>query len=327
MRTDGPNLSRRSLIGTAVASGVALAAPRVAAQSGPLRIIFPYSAGGSGDALCRLMADAMGKTLAENIIVESRTGAGGQIGVRAVAEGPADGRQLLITPIAPISIHPIVFPNLPYNPFRDLAPIAQLTAFDFALAVHPDTPAKTVAEFVTWMKQDPKNATYASPGAGTLPHFFGALLGQAVGVPMQHAAYRGSSSIVTDLIAGQLPSVITTTSDLIQVARAGSTRVIAVSGPTRSPFLPDVPTFKESGIPIEGAGWYAMYAKAGTSPDLLLKYNEAAVAALKQPALRERIEGLAMVPTGTSPEQLAAIQKQDNETWTPAVKASGFKPV
>lgn len=310
----------------AAASVAGVAAPRVLAQSGPLRIIFPFSAGGSGDALCRLMADAMGKTLSENIIVESRTGAGGQIGVRAVAEGPADGRQLLITPIAPISIHPIVFPNLPYDPFRDLAPVAQLTAFDFALAVHPDTPAKTVAEFVAWMKRDPKNATYASPGAGTLPHFFGALLGQAVGVPMQHAAYRGSSSIVTDLVAGQLPSVITTTSDLIQVARADSTRIIAVSGRTRSPFLPDVPTFRESGIAIEGAGWYGMYAKAGTSPALVKRYNEAAVAALKQATLRERIEGLAMVPTGTSPEELATIQKQDYEAWAPAVKASGFKP-
>lgn len=319
------HLSRRGLIQAAIASS-ALIPGAASAQSGPLRIIFPFSAGGSGDALCRLMADAMGRTLGENIIVESQTGAGGQIGVRAVAEGPADGRQLLITPIAPISIHPIVFPNLPYDPFRDLAPISQLTEFDFAIAVNPQTPAKTMPELIAWLKQDPKNATYGSPGAGTLPHFFGALFGQAIGVQMQHAAYRGSANIVTDLVAGQVPTVITTTSDLIQLARASSVRIVAVSGRARSPFLPDVPTFKEGGINIEGAGWYGMYAKAGTPPDLIKRYSDAAVAALKQPALRERIEALAMVPTGTTPEELGRIQKQDNEAWTPAVKASGFKP-
>jgi tripartite-type tricarboxylate transporter receptor subunit TctC len=317
-------LSRRAVLATGAAS--ALLPKGASAQSGPLRIIFPFSGGGSGDALCRLMADAMGRTLGETIIVEPRPGAGGQVGVRSVTDGAADGRQLLITPFGPISIHPIVFPNLPYDPFRDLAPVTQLTTFDFAIAVHPQTPVKTMPELVAWMKDDPKRATYGSPGAGTLPHFFGALLGSAVGVPMQHAAYRGSSASLTDLAAGQVPTVITTTSDFIQLARAGSIRVIAVSGAARSPFLPDVPTFKEGGIEIEGSGWYAMYAKAGTPAPLLAKYNEAAVAALKQPVLRERIETLAMVPTGTTPEELAAIQKRDYEHWIPAVKASGFKP-
>jgi tripartite-type tricarboxylate transporter receptor subunit TctC len=159
-----------------------------------------------------------------------------------------------------------------------------------------------------------------------LPHFFGALLGQATGLPMQHAAYRGSATTMTDLAAGQVPTVITTTSDLIGLARSGAVRVIAVSGATRSPFLPDVPTFKEGGIPIEGAGWYAMYAKAGTPPGLIDRYNEVAVGALRQPALRERIETLAMVPTGTTIAELAAIQKADNAAWAPAVKASGFRP-
>ena len=322
---DNRYLSRRGTMLGAAAASAALAAP-ASAQGGPLRIVFPFTAGGSGDALCRLMADAMGRVLGETIIVEPRPGAGGQVGVRAVCDGPADGRQILVTPIAPISIHPIVFPSLPYDPFRDLAPVAQLTEFDFAIAVNPQTPARTMPELIAWMKADPRNATYGSPGAGTLPHFFGALLGKAIGVPMQHAAYRGSSSTMTDLAAGQVPMVITTTADLIQLARAGSIRVIAVSGTSRSPFLPDVPTFKESGIPIEGAGWYGMYVKAGTPGALVATYNEAAVEALKQPQLRERIEGLAMIPTGTSPAALAAIQKRDHEAWTPAVLASGFKP-
>lgn len=325
-RCEGRRTSRRDVLRGTAALAAGLAAPAVRAQAGPIRIIFPFVAGGSGDALCRLMADAMGKAIGETIIVESRPGAGGQVGVRAVIAAPPDGHNILITPIAPVAIHPLVFPQLPYDPFTELAPVTQLTTFDFALAIHPGTPAKTLPELIAWMKQDPKRATYGTPGAGTLPHFFGALLGEAIGVTMQHAAYRGSAMSLTDLAAGQVPMVMTTTSDLIQLARAGSVRVIAVSGKERSPFLPDVPTFEESGIRIVGGGWYGMYVRAGTPAALIGKYNAAAVAALKSPALRERIEALAMVPSGTSPEEFAAIQKADNAAWAPAVKASGFKP-
>jgi tripartite-type tricarboxylate transporter receptor subunit TctC len=296
------------------------------AQSGPMRFIFPFAAGGAGDALTRIVADEVGKALNETAIVEARPGAGGQIGTQAVINASPDGRTLLLTPVAPIIIHPIVFPQLPYNPFTDLAPISLVTTFDFALAVNPATPARTLAELVAWLKADPRRATYGSPGVGNLPHFFGALMGEKVGVPMQHAPYRGSAPALTDLVAGQVPMVMTTTSDVTELARAGRIRVLAVSGRERSPFLPDVPTFTEAGVPIVGAAWYALYTKTGAPAEMIGKVSRAVMAAMRAEPIRQRILALSMVPTGSTPDELARIQKADHEAWTPAVRASGFKP-
>ncbi len=248
---DRKAFDRRAFLGSTAA--LFLAAPALRAQSGPIRFIFPFAAGGAGDALTRIVADEVGRALGEPAIVEARPGAGGQIGTQAVTNAAPDGRTLLLTPIAPVVIHPIVFPQLPYDPIRDLAPVSLVTTFDFALAVHPDTPAKTLSELVAWVKQDPRRATYGSPGVGNLPHFFGALLAEKIGVPLVHAPYRGSAPALTDLVGGQVPMVITTTSDVTELAKGGRIRILAVSGRERSPFLPDVPTFTEAGIAIAGA--------------------------------------------------------------------------
>jgi tripartite-type tricarboxylate transporter receptor subunit TctC len=303
-----------------------LAARMAGAQSGPLRFVFPFAAGGAGDALTRIVADEVGRALNETAIVEARPGAGGQIGTQAVTNAAPDGRTLLLTPIAPVVIHPIVFPQLPYDPFKDLAPVSLVTTFDFALAVHPDTPAKTLAELVAWLKQDPRRGTYGSPGVGNLPHFFGALLAEKIGVPLQHAPYRGSAPALTDLVAGQVPMVITTTSDVTELAKGGRIRILAVSGRERSPFLPDVPTFTEAGVPITGGAWYGLFTRAGSPPDMVARISRAVMAAMRDPGVKEKVLRLSMVPTGSTPEELARIQREDNEAWTPAVKASGFKP-
>lgn len=316
-------MDRRSLIAGAAVLPLAASAR---AQAGPLRIIFPFAAGGAGDGLTRIVADEVGRALSETTIVEARPGAGGQIGTQAVINAPADGRTLLLTPVAPVIIHPIIFPQLPYDPFRDLAPISLVTTFDFALAVNPDTPAKTLAELVAWMKEDPRRATYGSPGVGNLPHFFGALMGEKLGVAMQHAPYRGSAPALTDLVGGQVPMVMTTTSDVTELARAGRIRVLAVSGRERSPFLPDVPTFTEAGVPIVGSAWYALYTRAGAPAEMIGKVSRAVMAAMRDEAVREKVLRLSMVPTGSTPEELAAVQKADHEAWLPAVRASGFKP-
>lgn len=317
-------MDRRKFI---AAAALAPLAARVAhAQSGPLRFVFPFAAGGAGDALTRIVADEVGRALNETAIVEARPGAGGQIGTQAVTNAPADGRTLLLTPIAPVVIHPIVFPQLPYDPFKDLAPVSLVTTFDFALAIHPDTPAKTLAELVAWLKQDPRRGTYGSPGVGNLPHFFGALLAEKIGVPLQHAPYRGSAPALTDLVAGQVPMVITTTSDVTELAKGGRIRILAVSGRERSPFLPDVPTFTEAGVPITGGAWYGLFTRAGSPPEMVARVSRAVMAAMRDPGVKEKVLRLSMVPTGSTPEELGRIQKEDNEAWAPAVKASGFKP-
>src|SRR5262245_44408906 len=294
------------------------------AQTSTIRIIFPFAAGGSGDPTARLLADKLQTSLGQTVLVENRTGGGGRIGVNAVKNAAPDGNTLLFTPFAAVTIYPFAYRSLDYDPFTDLAPITQVCTFDFAIAVGSDFPAKTPQELVIWLKANPASAQYGSPGAGALPHFFGLLFGRAAGVEMTHIAYKGTAPALSDLLGGQIPMVSSTVSDFLELHRAGKIRVIATSGEERTTDLPDVPTFQESGIDIVGSGWYGMFAPARTPPDVVARLNAALVAALAQPDLKARISGFGLKPTGTSPAQLAAIQKADADKWAPIVKASGF---
>lgn len=294
------------------------------AQSNAIRIIFPYAAGGSGDATARLLADKLQTSLGQTVMVENRTGGAGRIGVNAVKNAVADGSTLLFTPFAAVTIYPFAYHTLDYDPFTDLVPITQVCTFDFALAVRSDFPAKTPQELVSWLRANPASAQYGSPGAGALPHFFGLLFGRAAGVEMTHIAYKGTPPALSDLLGGQIPIVSSTVSDFLELHRAGKIRVIATSGEERTTDLPDVPTFKESGIDIVGSGWYGMFALAHTPSDVVARLNAALVAALARPDIKQRVSGLGLKPTGTSSAQLAAIQKADADKWAPIVKASGF---
>ena len=197
-----------------------LAAPTAHAQSGAIRIIFPYAAGGSGDATARLLADKLQTSLGQTVLVENRTGGAGRIGVNAVKNAAADGGTLLFTPFAAVTIYPFAYRSLDYDPFTDLAPITQVCTFDFALAVRSHFPAKTPQELVAWLKANPDKAQYGSPGAGALPHFFGLLFGRAAGVDMTHIAYKGTAPALSDLLGGQIPMVSSTVSDFLELHRA-----------------------------------------------------------------------------------------------------------
>jgi tripartite-type tricarboxylate transporter receptor subunit TctC len=322
-------INRRALMAyTAAAAAASSLAGRALAQvSGQtMRIVFPFTAGGSGDALARLLADKLRIGLDEAVIVDNRTGAAGRIGVQAVKSAAPDGKTLLLTPIAPVAVYQHVYSNLGYDPIKDLAPISQVSTMDFALAVGPDLPVKSVRDLVAWCKANPSQANYGTPGAGTLPHFFMVLVGQAAGIDLQHVSYKGSAGAITDLAGGQVPMVLSTTPDLMNLHKAGKIRVIATSGAARSPFLPDVPTFIESGYKIQGDTWYGLFAPAGTPSDMVAKISSVVVAALKTPELKEKIANLGLEPTGTSPEELRMILQRDSAAWAPAVAASGFKP-
>ena len=263
----------------AAAAIVALHITAAHAQLGgePLRIVFPFAAGGSGDALARLIAEHMRASLNRPVIVENRTGAQGRLGVQAVKAASPDGNTLLLTPVAPMSIYSHVYKALAYDPVADFAPVSQVATFDFAVAVGPQVPAKTLKELVDWVKANPEQGSYGTPAAGSLPHFFAVSFGKAAGLDLRHVGYRGSAAALTDLVAGQIPIVSTTTSDVLEHHKAGRIRVLATSAGERSPFLPDVPTFKEAGFGIEGSGWYGMFAPAGTPQDALARLGAAVV--------------------------------------------------
>lgn len=289
-----------------------------------IRIVFPFAAGGSGDALSRIIAAKMAATLHCNVIVEDRTGAAGRIGVRDVATAAPDGATLLLTPIAPMSIYQLVYKTLTYDPIKDFAPVSQVGTFDFGIAVGPMANVKTLKDLVAWAKANPDKTNYGIPAAGSLPHFLGVMFGRAAGIKMVTVAYRGSAAAVADVIAGHIPMIVSTTSDLVQMHKAGRMRILATSGKERSTFVPEVPTFREAGYDLVASGWYAVFAPAKTPADLIDRYSKAIAEAVKDPDVKKKMEAFGLNPTGTTAAELGKIQKDDSATWAPAVKASGF---
>jgi tripartite-type tricarboxylate transporter receptor subunit TctC len=328
MTMPGRRVSGFALAAVAAGLTASLITGRLHAQVGgpPIRIVFPFAAGGSGDAVARLIADKMHAALNRNVIVENRTGADGRIGVRDVKDAAPDGDTLLLTPIAPMSVYPHVYAKLDYDPINDFAAITQVGIFDFGIAVGPQLGVKTLKELVDWAKAHASDANFAVPGAGTLPHFLGVLLGRAAQIDLRDVPYRGSAAGVADVIAGHIPIIITTTSDLIQMQQAGRIDVLATSGKARSPFLPEVPSFRESGYDLVATGWYGMFAPAKTPPDVVDRLNKAIVAAVRAPDVSQRMLAFGLQPTGTTAAQFANIVQDDSQMWAPAVQASGFKP-
>jgi tripartite-type tricarboxylate transporter receptor subunit TctC len=299
-----------------------------AAQSreAPIRIVMPYPPGGVGDAIVRLIAESMRTGLDRPVVVESRPGAAGRLGVQSVKEAPADGSVLLFTPIAPMVLFPHVYDGLAYDPVRDFQAISQVGTFDLGVAVGANVPARTLRELVDWLKVDPARAAYATPAAGSLPHFAAVLFGRHTGIELRHVAYKGNQQAVADLIGGHLPMFFTSTQDLVEAHRASRVRILATTGRARSAALPDVPTFTESGYDIRGEGWYGIYAPAGTPAETVARLNRAVVDAIRAEQTGARLKALGVEPTGTSPAELSRIQEADLALWGPVVKASGFRP-
>jgi tripartite-type tricarboxylate transporter receptor subunit TctC len=315
-------MASRHLAGLIVLA--ALLATGAAAQEQPIRIVYPFAAGGSGDGLTRLIAEKMRAALNRPVTVENRTGAAGRPGVTAVKNAPPDGNTLLITPIAPMAVYQHVYRKLEFDPIKDFVAVSQIATFDFAVAVGPNVPATSLKELVAWVKADPSRAAFGSPGAGTLPHFFGLSFGRAAGIELRHVPYKGSAATLTDLAAGHVPMVLTTISDLVEMHKAKRARILATSGAKRSPFVPDVPTFREAGFDIEGTSWYGAFAPAKTPREIVDRYSAIMAAAVKMPDVSKRFLTWGLQPTGTTAAEFAAIQKADSERWAPAVKASKF---
>lgn len=311
----------------AAAAALAVPAADTHAQGQAIRIIFPFAAGGSGDALARLLAERMGASLNRSVIVENRTGGAGRIGVAAVKNAAPDGSTLLFTPIAPVAVYQHTYKSLDYDPITDFSPISQVCTFDFGIAVGSQVAVAALKDLVAWAKANPAQANYGIPAPGTLPHFLGAMFARAAGIDLRAVPYRGSAAAVTDLVGGQIPIVITTTNDLAEHHKGGRVRVLATSDKQRTPLLQNVPTFREAGYDLVATGWYGIFAPARTPPDVVERLNKAIVAAVQTPEVREQMLRFGLVPTGTSAAEFAKIQRADSEFWAAAVKASGFTAI
>lgn len=312
-------------------AGAALAATGGTARAQSLAgktvtIIYPFAAGSSGDIITRMVADKMRDILKASVVVENRTGAAARIGVTAAKNAAPDGRTILITAFAPMSLYHHSYAKLDYDPFKDFAPLSQLASFDNAIAVNAAGPIKTFKDFTEWLKTNPESRRFGSPGAGTLPHFTGLHLGKTLGVELTHVSYRGSAPAVNDVAGGHLPFVITAESDAMPLHRSGRTRIVVTTGKAQSKFLPDIPNLIASGVNFHSAGWYGAFAPAGTPAAVLDELSNAIQAAVKLEDVAKKMLDSGAVPTGTTQAELAAIQKADSDTWGPVIKASGFKP-
>ena len=310
----------------AILIAIFCAATQAAGQDKTVKILVGFPAGAGLDTMTRLVADKMRVKLGQPVVVENRPGADGRIAMDLVKAAPPDGLTLVMTPLVTVVTAPQVFKDLRYDPFADFAPVAHAASFLFAFSVGPNVPAKSLAEYVALVKQDPKSGNYASAGAGSLPHFFSVLFADTAKIPMVHVGYKGSAPAITDLMGGQISAFMGTASDVAAQHKAGRLRVIATSGAQRARILPDVPTFREQGYNIEGSGWYAAYAPAKTPKELVDRLAASIIEGIQSPDVREKLEALGMEPTGYGPAELARIHRADYDKWGPVIRASGFKP-
>jgi tripartite-type tricarboxylate transporter receptor subunit TctC len=314
---------RDFLIGAAtVAAGVC--GPQAHGAGATLKLIYPYAPGSGGDVLARLLADDMQKKLGVSAIVENKPGADGRIGVREVQHADPDGMTLLFTPFGTMVLFPTVFKDLPYDAFKDFAPITQVVTYDFGLAAGPMTNAKTLSELVGWLKKHPDNSNVGVPGLGALPQLLPLKFAADTGTKIQAIAYKGTAPALAATMGGQIPLVCAPLGDLVAQAKAGTIKLLAASGKKRNALVPDVPTFIEQGYNISGSGWYGIFAPAKTPAAEIDKLNKALVESIQGNEFQTRARSLWLIPTGTTPAQLAAIQKEDFEQWAPVIKAAGL---
>ena len=322
--------TRRTFLYGAAAGLVASRLPFSSASAQSIsqtaKVVVPFPAGGSTDALARIMADKLKGGYAPATIVENRVGAAGRLAVEYVKNAEADGSVMLFTPDFLMTVYPHSFRSLNYDPVRDFTPVATVAKSALCINVGPAVPAdvKTLGDFVQWCKANPKTATYATTAAGGTPHFAGLMLSQASKVEMTPVHYKGGAPALQDLIGGHVSSSVNPVSEALPFAKTGKIRTLAVTSDKRSAFLPDVPTMKESGYDVVIEAWLGTLVPSKTPADVVSKLNLAIKNAFAAPDVVQKLEAIGNEPDYKTPAEFAAIMKADIARWAPVVKASGF---
>lgn len=322
-------MKRRTLLASGAAATASLALPAFAqgASFEQARFITGFAPGGTSDTLCRRLAARMTGSYAKTVVVENRTGAGGQIAIQAIKGMPADGSNILQTPMSMLGIYPHIYKKLPYDPLNDVTPLSLACVFDFGFAVGPAVPASvtTVPQFLAWAKQAPANAAFGSPAAGSVPHFIGVLLGKSAGVELRHAPYRGTQPAIQDMAGGQVPAVSGPVGEFLPHLAGGRVRLLGTSSATRSKFSPNVPTFAEQGLKdLVFSEWFGLFLPPGATPEVVSRANAAVRPALAAPEVVEGLAAMGLEAMSSTPTELAVRLKADHDRWGPVVKGIGF---
>ena len=318
---------RRALL--AAGGGLASLALPAFAETYPahaIRIVVPFTPGGSSDVLARAVGNELGHSLDQAIVIDNTPGAGGSLGAEKAARSPADGYTLLMGHIGTLAVNPALYPKLGYDPVRSFTPVAWVARVPNVLVVHPSVPAKNLKELVVLAKSQPGKLAYGSGGNGSAAHMTMEYFKLQTGTSFLHIPYRGTAPSVTDLLAGQVQVLFTGVPALLPHIKAGKMRALAVSSPTRLPVLPDVPTVAESGIPgtkdFEADQWYGLVAPAGTPADVVALLNREVNKALGSQEVRMHLAAEGADPTPATPQAFGALIAREIPRWDKVAKAA-----
>lgn len=315
--------ARRAVLAMpALLAGIAQAQP--AWPERPVRIVVPFPPGGSNDIVARLLSDVLRERLGQPFLVENRSGAGANIGADLVAKSPPDGHTLLVAAPGPFAINQHLYRSMPFDPVRDLAPVALVASVPIVLMVPAGSPVTSLAELIALARREPGRLAFGSSSIGGTNHLAGELLKSMAGIDIVHVPYRGAAPAMTDLIAGRLQLYFDNMPGVLPQVREGRVRAIAVAGATRAAVLPDLPTMSEAGLPgFEASAWFGMAAPGATPAALVQRINAAVLAALAEPALRERLAQAGAEPGTLDAPAFARFVAAEREKWGRVVRASG----
>jgi len=308
-------------IGTAHAAGPADTFP-----SRPVRLVVPFTPGGSTDILARAIGQKVAEAWGQPVVIENKPGAGGNVGVELVAKSAPDGYTIVMGHIGTFAANPALYKALPYDPIRDFAPITLVAMVPNVLVVGPAVESRTLADLIALAKANPGKLDYGSGGNGSAAHLATEYFKLRTGVSLQHVPYKGTGPAIADLLGGQIGLMITGALPLMQHIKSGKLRALAVASPTRLSILPDVPTVAESGYPgFAAVQWYGLFAPAATPKDVVAKIHRDAVRALKDPAVAERLASEGAEPVGDTPEHFGAFVRSEIALWGKVIRESGAK--
>jgi len=292
----------------------------------PITLVVPYAAGGGNDIMARVSGEIMSKSLGQQIVIENRGGAGGSIATRAVAKAASDGYTLVLGGTGTLAINPTLYPNVGYDPRKDFAPVGLIGTSALVLVVHPSVPARNLKELIAYAKANPGKLNYASAGVGSGIHLAAEYFRFQAGIDMAHVPYKGSGPALTDLIGGHVSMYFSSMPPAISLVKEGKLRALAVTGLTRSPIFPDLPTIAEAALPgFEAVLHYGIVAPAGTPRPIITKLNNALRAAVLSPEFKAKLAADGTEPLASTPEEYAADIDKEETKWSAIVKKSGAK--
>ncbi len=290
-----------------------------------VRLVVPFPAGGGTDAVARILANRLSEIWGQQMVIENKGGAGSNIGADAVARSEPDGYTVLIGSL-PLAVNRYLYSSLTYDALTDFAPVTLICLYPNLMVVPNSSPAKSVPEFITHAKANPGKITFASSGTGTSTHLSGELFKRMTGIDMTHVPYRGVALALNDVIPGRVDVMFNTMAGVLQQARSGQLRGLAVTTAKRFPTAPEFPTVAESVPGFDVSSWYAFLVPVKTPAEIVKKLHADTVAILREPAIKSKLEQVGVMAIGSTPEELAVQLKSETEMWGPVIKAAGIKP-